>query len=82
MASFTFDVECEVEREYPSGDIVPSSVMAEQVMCVRDVNGFITYTRIGHDLLEGLDKKSRDQVIRNICKIYGQEIDEAFEEDQ
>lgn len=77
MASIEFTVECEIERD-SFGDIVPSSVMAQRYEI-----GFGRDTRYSsHDLLDGLDLKAREQVIHNICRIYGSEIDEAHAEDQ
>lgn len=88
MASYAFEVEVEIEATFspaepdvgifgPCLDDLDLSSVSMLVPKRRD--GRTTYSNI--DLLDGLDKAAREQVIKNILAAYGNEIEEAAYED-
>ena len=88
MASYAFEVEVEIEATFSPpcpevgifgpclDDLDLSSV--SMLVSERKMSG-IKYRNI--DLLDGLDKTAREQVIKNILSAYGNEIEEAAYED-
>lgn len=86
MASIYFEVECEIEATLspaePDVGIFSDSVddldLSSVCMTVRQKNG--TYKNI--DLLDGISPTARDQVIRNILAVYGDDAEEEFLNDQ
>lgn len=89
MASIYFEVECEVEATlYPAepdvgifSDYVDDIDLSSVCMLVSErKEGRTIYRNV--DLLDGLDVKARDQVIRNILAVYGDDAEEEFLNDQ
>jgi hypothetical protein len=85
MAIINFEVECEVtgdvEGEAPDltvSDIEINSVMMQVRTYNRAKNAFVT---TGVDLLEGLNKAARDQVIANILAAQDGLIRESVTDD-
>lgn len=86
MASLVFEVECEIDGELMpaepdvgiTGAWVDDLDLSSVCMTVRQKNG--TYKNI--DLLDGISPTARDQVIRNILAVYGDEAEEEFLNDQ
>jgi hypothetical protein len=88
MASYAFEVEVEIEATMRRGDesvgefgsAIDDLDLSSVSMLVseRKMSG-IKYRNI--DLLDGLDKAAREQVIKNILAAYGDEIEEAAYED-
>lgn len=86
MASIYFEVECEIEGVMRSPDEsvgewgagVDDLDLSSVCMTVRQKNG--TYKNI--DLLDGISPTARDQVIRNILAVYGDDAEEEFLNDQ
>lgn len=88
MASYAFEVEVEIEATMRRGDesvgefgsVIDDLDLSSVSMLVseRKMRG-IKYRNV--DLLDGLDKTARDQVIKNILSAYGDEIEEAVYED-
>lgn len=89
MASIFFEVECEIEGniryadesvgEFGAGvdDLDLSSV---SIVTSEYRHGEQRFKNI--DLLAGLDAKARDQVIRNILAVYGDDAEVEFLNDQ
>jgi hypothetical protein len=85
MAIINFEVECEVtgdvEGEAPDltvSDIEITSVMMQVRTYNRTKNAFVT---TGVDLLEGLNKAARDQVMANIIQAQADLIEESVTDD-
>ena len=90
MASYAFEVEVEIEATMRRGDesvgefgsVIDDLDLSSVSMLVRKRNPFpASHTYVSIDLLDGLDKAARDQVIKNILAAYGNEIEEAAYED-
>lgn len=89
MASIYFEVECEIEGvmrspdetvgEWSAGvdDLDLSSV---SMLVSERKDGRTIYRNV--DMLDGLDVKALDQVIRNILAVYGDDAEEEFLNDQ
>lgn len=89
MASIVFEVECEVEGVISPpepdvgifGPIIDDLGLSSVSMLVSERKGGRTVYR-NIDLLDGLDMKARDQVIRNILAAFGEEAEQEFISDQ
>lgn len=90
MASFSFEVECEIEAVFSPaepdvgifGPILDDCDLSSVSMLVAKPRvGYATRTWLNVDLLEGLDKASREQVIKNIFAAFGKDIEEAAWDD-
>lgn len=90
MASYTFEVEVEIEATMrrgdesvgESGNVIDDLDLSSVSMIVRNGPTWSIFsTTHSIDLLDGLDKAARDQVIKNILAAYGNEIEEAAYED-
>lgn len=84
MASYVFEVECEIEATFSPaepdvgifGPILDDYDLSSVSMLVSErKSGRTTYTNV--DLLDGLDKTAREQVIKNIFAAFGKDIEEA-----
>lgn len=84
MASYVFEVECEIEATFSPaepdvgifGPILDDCDLSSVSMLVSErKSGRTTYTNV--DLLDGLDKTAREQVIKNIFAAFGKDIEEA-----
>ena len=89
MASYAFEVEVEIEATFspaePDVGIFEPTVddldLSSVSMLVRSSGPFSPAKYRNIDLLDGLDKAAREQVIKNILAAYGDEIEEAAYED-
>lgn len=88
MASYAFEVEVEIEATFSPADpsvgiffpCLDDLDLSSVSMLVRE-NRADRYFYRNIDLLDGLDKTAREQVIKNILAAYGNEIEEAAYED-
>lgn len=90
MASYAFEVEVEIEATFSPpcpevgifGPCLDDLDLSSVSMLVHDRATFGVFRKYNSvDLLDGLDKAARDQVIKNILAAYGDEIEEAAYED-
>ena len=86
MASYVFEVECEIEATFSPAE--PDVGIFGPILedCdLSSVSMLVAKPRVGHaartwlnvDLLDGLDKAAREQVIKNIFAAFGKDIEEA-----
>lgn len=89
MASYAFEVEVEIEATMRRGDesvgefgsVIDDLDLSSVSMLVAVRKPFQPTKYRNIDLLDGLDKTAREQVIKNILAAYGDEIEEAAYED-
>ena len=93
MASIYFEVECEVEGKIVPGDasvgeygpgVEDADISSVSVLFQERVAFGSEYPRYkvkNIDLLDGLDDDARQIVIRNIFKLYADDIDRASLDD-
>jgi hypothetical protein len=94
MASIYFEVECEVEGKIVPGDasvgeygpgVEDADISSVSVLYAERVPnrqpGAYPYKTKNIDLLDGLDEDARQTVIRNIFKLYADDIDRAILDD-
>lgn len=89
MASYVFEVECEIEATFSPaepdvgifGPCLDDLDLSSVSMLVRELNrnkfGMMGAAYKNIDLLDGLDKSAREQVIKNIFAAFGKDIEEA-----
>jgi len=89
MASIYFEVECEVEGKIVPGDasvgeygpgVEDADISSVSVLYAERVPFGPVVTK-NIDLLDGLDEDARQTVIRNIFKLYADDIDRAILDD-
>ena len=89
MASYAFEVEVEIEATFSPpcpevgifGPCLDDLDLSSVSMLVREQAPFAPVKWRSVDLLDGLDKAAREQVIKNILAAYGNEIEESAYED-
>ncbi len=91
MATYTFEVEVEIDQVNISPAEPDVGIMGETIedYWLSSVSMQVAHSEPGQktvwrsvDLLDGLDKEAREQVIRNICSAYDEPIQEAIWEDR
>lgn len=86
MASLYFEVEAEIEGKVLPAEpdvgifspIIDDLDLSSVSMLVRTNKPFEPTKYRNIDLLDGLDMKARDQVIKNILAVYEREAEEEF----